>query len=216
MSQIPTYLGFVLQKSSDLYTFANTTKQANIINLTTHGAPAAGRQDTNALDNQGIVRNTCASASIVGLRLGVQSSVGSYEFSGEYPFLKGRSELFADTLKNSYLDYCGGSEVVWDRHSCIVFISCSDFARGIGTDGSSFPITVDASVQFENHRQMIDGTGAGSLRAKGPAVLQDVIAGCPVMLALFPRQSLTITAATARLSAQNMSHSSAVEILSRK
>lgn len=217
MSQIPTYLGFVLQKSTDCYTLANTTKESDIIDFSTQGAPAADLQNTQTLLQQGIARNTVASCAIVGLRLQIQSSVGSYEFSSDgHPYLKGRSELFADTLKNSYLEYCDGSEFIWDRHSGIVFLQSCDYARGLSSEGCSFPITIDATVRFENHRQFCDGTGYSTLSATGPAVLQDCIQGRPVMLACYMRQSLAISPSSALVSSQNISHSSGIELLSRQ
>ena len=213
MSQIPS---FVLQKTTDLYTLATGTVEAVDYDMTASAQVANNTQQTAGLNNQALYRNTAASAAIVGLKLQIQSSVGSYEFSPEYPHLKGRSELFADTIKNSYLEYCDGCEYNWDRHSGIVFLQSSDFARGLSSEGASFPITIDATCRFENHRQYCDGTGYASLQSLGPAVLRDVIAGRPLMLALYSRQSLAISPSAALVSSQNISHASAIEILSRQ
>ena len=221
MSQIPTYLGFVLQKSSDMYSldmsFNAEGKLSSNAVLGARGAVTENTKITSALKHQAIYRNTSASAAIVGLKLQIQSSVGSYEFSSDgYPYLKGRSELFADTIKNAYLGYCDGCEFNWDKHSGIVFLQSCDYARGLSSEGASFPVTIDAKVRFENHRQFCDGTGYASAKSRAPAILQDVIAGKPVMLACYMRQSLSIAPSSALVSSQNISHSSAVEILSRQ
>ena len=216
MSQIPTALAFVLQKSTDAYTLDTAAKVGNAVGYTAQGAVGPDLQDTCGLKNQFIARNTAASASIVGLDLMIQSSVGSYVYSEtEAQFLKGRSELFADTLKNSYLDYMGGCEFKWDKHNCIVYLESSDFARGLGSEGSSMPVVFNAKIRYENHREFIDGTGAACDGGRGCGVVRDAIFGTPLMLAIYSRMSVALSPSAGLISSQNISHSSALQLLSQ-
>ena len=216
MSQIPTALAFVLQKSTDAFTLANGARVGNDEGYATQGPVAADVQTTCGFKNQFIARNTASSASIVGLDLMVQSSVGSYVYSeSEKQFLKGRSELFADTIKNSYLDYMGGCEFKWDKHNCIVYLESSDYARGLGSEGSSMPVVFNAKVRFENHREFIDGTGAACDGGRGCGVVRDAIFGTPLMLAIYSRMSIALSPSAGLVSSQNISHSSALQLLSQ-
>jgi hypothetical protein len=146
----------------------------------------------------------------------IQSSVGSYIFSGGYPYLKSRSELFRDTMKNGTLEYMDGCEFKWEKHNPLLFLSISDFARGIGSDGASMPISVNCKVRFENHREFVDGTGATADGSGGPCVLRDnFMFGTPLLLAWFPRMSLALSPSASLVSSQNVSHSSALQLLSQ-
>jgi len=215
MSQIPTYLAFVYQKSTDAYALDVTTKQASTFVMNAVGAPAADQQQCVALRNQAIARNTTASAAPVALDLMIQSSVGSYVYSSDgHPYLKGRSELFRDTMKNSYLDYCDGCEFKWSRHNGVIFLSSADYARGLGTEGSSMPVVFNAKCRFENRREFVDGSGASCDVAGGTGVLRDgFMFGKPLLLAWFPRMSLAISPSAGLVSSQNISHASALQLL---
>ena len=215
MSQIPTYIAVLLQKSTDAYTHDNFNRQGTGEGYTAQAAIAADRTDTSAFENQFLARNTASSASVVALDLMIQSSVGSYTYSNEAQYLKGRSELFKDTLKNSYLDYMQGCEFNWDKHNAVVFLESSSFARGLGSEGSSMPVVFQVKARFENHREFIDGTGAASSRARGPAVVKDALYGTPLLLAFFPRMSLALSPSAGLVSSQNISHASALQLLSQ-
>ena len=214
-SQIPTYLAFLFQKSTDAYDLAVTTRGINEANAA--AVIAGDRADSALLQNQAVARNTTSSAAPVGLDLMIQSSVGSYRYSSDqWPYMRGRSELFKDTLKNSYLDYCNGCEFNWERHNGVIFLASSDFARGLGSEGSSMPVVFNAKVRFENRREFIDGTGAASDRAGGTPVLRDsFMIGKPLLLAWFPRMSLAISPSAGLVSSQNISHASALQLLSQ-
>ena len=145
----------------------------------------------------------------------IQSSVGSYVYSSDgHPYLKGRSELFRDTMKNSYLDYCDGCEFKWSRHNGVIFLSSADYARGLGTEGSSMPVVFNAKCRFENRREFIDGSGASCDVSGGTGVLRDgFMFGKPLLLAWFPRMSLAISPSAGLVSSQNISHASALQLL---
>ena len=162
-----------------------------------------------------MARNTASSAAIVALDLMIQSSIGSYSYSSEAQYLKDRSELFADTIKNSYLDYMDGCEFKWSRHNCCVFLESSSFARGLGSEGSSLPVVFNAKCRFVNRREFIDGTGCASDGARGPGVVRDVIIGKPLFLAFFNRMSISLSPSAALVSSQNVSHASALQLLSQ-
>jgi hypothetical protein len=218
MSQIPSYLAFVSAKPNEALTLAVKGKGATTHTFGAQGIPTANLPDSVAVANQGVSRNTNGALSPVRLDLMIQSSLGSYQYSGAWPFLKQRSELWKDTLKNATLDYCNGCEDVWQRNSGIIFLSSSDFARGIGSEGSSMPVVFNAKVRFENRREFIDGTGASSEGGGGCAALQDTLCGFkpkPLMLAWYPRMSLAVSPSSALVSSQNISHASALSLLSQ-
>ena len=215
MSQIPSYVAFLLPKSTDAYTLANSDHLGNAVDYTAAGAITRSTAKTSGLKNQFIARNTASCAAVVALDLMIQSSIGSYVYSSEDQYLKDRSELFADTIKNSYLDYMEGCEFRWSRHNCCVFLESSSFARGLGSEGSSLPVVFNAKCRFENRREFIDGTGAAAEGARGPGVVRDVIIGKPLFLAFFNRMSIALSPSAALVSSQNVSHASALQLLSQ-
>jgi hypothetical protein len=218
MSQIPSYLAFVAQKPTDALTLAVKGKGAATHLYAAHAVPTADLPDSVAVANQAVSRNTNGCLAPISLDLMIQSSLGSYQYSGSWPYLKQRSELFRDTLKCATLDYCGGCEDIWTRNNGIIFLSSSDFARGIGSEGSSMPVVFNAKVRFENRREFIDGTGASSDSGGGIAALQDTLCGFkpkPIMLAFYPRMSLAVSPSSALVSSQNISHASALSLLSQ-
>ena len=180
------------------------------------GVPAGNSTATVGLQNQAIARNTTASAAPIALDLMIQSSVGSYSYSDSWPHQKSRSQLFRDTMKNATLDYCSGCEFIWERHNGIIFLSSSDYARGLGSEGSSMPVVFNAKCRFENRRELICGTGASADQAGGSAVIRDsFMFGKPLLLAWFPRMSLAISPSAGLVSSQNISHASALQLLSQ-
>ena len=94
-------------------------------------------------------------------------------------------------------------------------IGVDQYARGLCTSGSAFPITLEAEVEFISARQFITGEGACAQQTVGEAVFQDVIQGTPVMCQIFPNSSLQVSSSAALLSSQNLSHSQAQDILAR-
>ena len=109
----------------------------------------------------------------------------------------------------------GGDVEKWHRHQCILLLGADSYLRGLTSSGTAYPITINAEVKFVSRRVYIDGTGAVAVQGIGPAVLQDKIAGVPVMLQIFPQQSFQISASSALLSSQNLSHAQAQQILSQ-
>ncbi len=217
MSQIPTYLAFLYQKSTDMYTLAGSHNAAQWDFTGAAGVPADAQSQGSGLGNQLIARNTTASACPVACDLMIQSSIGSYRYSSEgFPYLKGRSELFRDTLKNAYLDYCDGCEFKWSKHNGMIFLASQDYARGLGSEGSSMPVVFNAKVKFVNMRQFADGTGATYLAAnsRGSGVIQDIfMSGKPLLLAWFKRMSIELSPSSAGVKSQNISHASATQLL---
>ena len=171
--------------------------------------------DSRAIHAQYLMRNTSRNASIDKFSLEIQSAAGNYTFAnGDFPYLRSRSELYRDIRKHVNLDY--PDEGTWDKHEGAIILHVSDFARSLSSDGTSYPCSFSARVRFVNKAQHIFGRGAGgSCVGNGIYPLQDAIWGTPLMIGLFPRQSLTLSPSSGILSSQNISHSSAEEILSR-
>ena len=218
MSQIPSYLAFVAEKPKDALSLAVKGKGSADHLFAAQAEPTENQAQTVAVANQGVARNTSGSLSPVALDLMIQSSVGSYQYSGSWPYLKQRSELFKDTLKNATLDYCDGCEDIWQRNNGIIFLSSADFARCLGSEGSSMPVVFNAKIRMENRREFIDGTACSCDSGGGIAALQDTLCGFkpkPIMLAWYPRMSLAVSPSSALVSSQNISHASALQLLSQ-
>ena len=230
-AQIPQYLFVVLEKSSDM--FCNSTRfvtAAQIIN-TVGGGPAIDNLPSFAVGDVGadmttgsgnasrkcqlLARNSDGNAAITQFHLEIMSVQGSYIYSSEdWPFLKTRGDLYRDVQK-----YCIDSyddQDTWFKHNCIVLLGAAEFAKGISSPGAAFPCTFTVKARFENWRQFVDGHGCSYLIGNGLGAAQDIIEGRPVLGMIYPQQSLQVSASSALLSSQNISHSSAMELLSRQ
>jgi hypothetical protein len=93
----------------------------------------------------------------------------------------------------------------------------SEFAKGISSSGTAFPCSFNIRCRFENFRQFTDGYGCAGFgqRSCGLGSAQDVIMGRPVFGMIYPQQALQLNSSSGLLSSQNISHSSAVEMLMR-
>ena len=159
-------------------------------------------------------RNSDSNAAITRFSLEIMSTQGSYIYSSEeWPFLKNRGDLYRDVQK-----YCidsGDDLGTWFKHNCIVLLGASEFARGISTPGCAFPVTFTMKARFENHRNYVDGHACAFNFGCGLGTCRDIISGNPIMGFIYPQQSLQVSASSALLSSQNISHSSGMELLSR-
>ena len=217
-AQLPQFCFCVLEK--DLSTTCHSSlSDTNLINQSVGnqyigGAPAGNRFDS-AQAIQYAVRNSDGNAAITQFSLEIMSVQGSYVYSARrWPWLKTRSDLYRDVAK-----YCVDSfddMDTWFKHNCIVLLGVAEFAKGISTSGCSFPCTFKVKARFENFRNYVDGYACTSLTGNTLAACQDLIYGKPIFGMIFPQQSLQINASSALLSSQNISHSSAIELLSRR
>jgi hypothetical protein len=221
-AQLPQFLFVVLEKSMDMTCHSNLhdRKWNNAqlpIAMDHFPAHGDGEQLLDASRrNQYLARNSDGNAAITRFSLEIMSTQGSYIYSSEnWPFIKNRSDLYRDTQK-----YCIDSfddMDTWFKHNCIVLIGVSEFAKGISSSGTSFPCSFNVRARFENFRQFVDGFGccSGAIQAGGLGAAQDVIMGRPVLGFIYPQQALQLNASSGLLSSQNISHSSAVEMLMR-
>jgi hypothetical protein len=168
-----------------------------------------------------LARNTDSSCSIQDFSLEIQSSVGSYTYAGDAaPFLRTRQQLFRDHLRYCCPSYLDGDIQKWRKHCGILLLGADSFIRGLCSDGSQYPLNIQAKVRFANERQYLDGTAAAGntngASAKGIAIQQDIIVAKPIMLAIYPKSALNVSPSSAILSSQNLSHATAVDIIARK
>jgi hypothetical protein len=237
-AQCPSYLCFLLQKSSKQYVLGSAANAADdavgrqVVNMlgadvggtltlvggagnAPAGATIAGAQ------TYFLSRNTDASASIQQFALEIQSSVGSYVYSGEAaPYLRTKAELFRDHQRYCVPGYLEGDINKWSTHACCLLLGADSFIRGLTTDGVAYPLNINASVKFACQRQYIDGTAACGYNAGasvgGVAIQQDIIHGKPVMLQIYSKSRMTVSPSSALLSSQNMSHASGIDLIARK
>ena len=222
VSQAPQYIAFVLQKSSDMYCLGGVDlddafgRPINSWNYTA-GVPAADQGRTQGLQNYFISRNTDASASIQQFEITISSSVGSYRYAGtSFPRLRSRKELFKDVQRYCVSDYCNSDFDVWRKHNGIIYLGSDAILRGLCSPGSAFPLVINAQVQFGSEREFCDGHAACSQsETYGFAVQRDPCFGRPVMVCQYGQNSLSLSPSSGILSSQNMSHSSAMSLLSR-
>lgn len=218
------YLLFCLQKSSKQYCGVGgladnkdaITRPVVDWNYTRGNASGLGATSgiKAGLMNYFLSRNTMASCAIKTFELEVMSSLGAYTIAGDTaPFLRTRSELYRDHIRYAPEKYC--DQQTWYKHKCCMMVGVDQYARGLATNGSAFPISYKATVVFECARQFITGEGACSIGARGPSVQRDMIHGEPVMVQVFSNSSLQISPSASLLSSQNLSHSQSQEILAR-
>ena len=217
-AQIPSFIFCVLEKSMDL-TSHGTLLAKEVSNFETLALAApANALNVNAgiaaTKNQYAARNSDSNAAITRFSLEIMSVQGSYIYSSQsWPFRKNRGDLYRDVQK--YMIDSGDDEGVWFKNNCIVLLGASEFAKGISSPGCAFPVTFTVKARFENHRNYVDGHACGFDYGAGLGSCRDIISGRPVLGFIYPQQSLQVSASSALLSSQNISHASAMELLSR-
>ena len=217
-AQLPQFLFVVLEKDLSMTCHGSLRNKSlmNIENGASHQIQNQAATRTNAARAiQYMARNTDANASITRFSLEIMSVQGSYVYSArQWPYLKSRSDLYRDVSKYCVDTY--DDQDTWFKHNSIILLGVSEFAKGISTSGCSFPCTFKVQARFENWRSYIDGYACTAEFGANLAACQDIIYGNPVLGFLFPQQSLQINASSALLSSQNISHASAIELLSRR
>ena len=217
-AQIPSMIFCVLEKSMDLTSHGTLIgKEVADFEALTLGAPLQALNTSAGIaakKNQYAARNSDSNAAITRFSLEIMSVQGSYIYSSEsWPFRKNRGDLYRDVQK--YMIDSGDDEGVWFKHNCIVLLGASEFAKGISSPGAAFPVTFTVKARFENHRNYVDGHACGFDFGSGLGSCRDIISGRPVLGFIYPQQSLQVSASSALLSSQNISHASAMELLSR-
>jgi hypothetical protein len=222
-AQIPQYLFFCLQKTSKLLSLGmdsgtgDTGLHVSDWSFARGAPPGVDRGDAAGLTNYFYSRQQDANASIVDFSLSIQSSVGAFVMSSQkYPFIRKKLDLWKYHLKNCVDGYCDSSVQQWSKHKSCLLIHASDFLRGLSTVNCAFPVQFDAEIVFQNRREFIDGNAAACIGKEGPAVMQDCIAGDPTMCMIFTGGSMTIAPSSAVTAQANLSHASALDILSRQ
>jgi hypothetical protein len=218
-AQVPQYLFFCLQKSSKMLSLAANagTRRIDTWGYQSGAAPGAADGRSAGLKQYFYARNQDANASIVDFRLQIQSAVGSFTLSSEkYPYIRKKLDLWRFHLKNCVDGYCDSSVEKWAKNTSCLLLHASDYLRGLTTVSCSFPVQFDAECKFMCRRQFIDGNAASALEAVGPAVLCDMIVGEPTMAMIFTGGSMTIAPSSAVTATANLSHASALDILSRQ
>jgi hypothetical protein len=218
-AMIPSYLFIVLQKSSKMFTqdgyFASRISDWSGTVGALTGAHVVRAEA--GLENYLYSRNQDANAQISDIELFIQSSIGAYTYSAEgYPYTRRARELWTDHCKNVCDGYCANDMVQWQKNNCCLLLRASDYARGLGSPNSAMPVQITCKVRFQNTREQIDGHAAVSQSKQGIAVLRDFIAGTPCMAQIFDSNSLTIASSSAVQSSASLSHSTALDILSRQ
>jgi hypothetical protein len=218
-AQIPEYLFVCCQKRLDL-----TNHEALLDHAWRDPRAPAQHQPygdaahcsvASAQTSQYLARNSDGNLAISRFQLEIMSVQGSYIYSSEdYPYVKTKQDLYRDCAK--YMVPDGDDYDTWLKHNCIILLGVQEYAKGISSSGTAFPCTFTVNAEFENRRQFVDGYGCKSLSGKGLGAAMDVIGGRPVLGMIYPQQRLEVTASSALLTSQNISHASASEILARK
>ena len=111
--------------------------------------------------------------------------------------------------------FCNGSFAEYSKHHGMLLLSSDLWLRGIATPNSSFPLTFYVKARFESRCEYVDGHSAVAINSRFPAVQQDLIAGTPCLAMIFTGGSLQISPSSALLTSANISHSAALDVLSR-
>ena len=217
-AQLPSALFVVLEKSMDCVSQGTLLgKEVENFETLALGAPLQAlntQAGIAAKKNQYAARNSDSNAAITRFSLEIMSVQGSYVYSSEaWPYLKSRGDLYRDVQK--YMIDSGDDQGVWFQNNCIIYLGASEWAKGISSPGCAFPATFNVKARFENHRNYVDGHACAFDKGCGLGSCRDIISGRPVLGMLYPQQSLQVSASSALLSSQNISHASAMELLSR-
>ena len=217
-AQLPSYIFVVLEKRMDLVS-QGTLIAKEVDNFETLALAAPTQLlDTSAniaaKKNQYAARNSDSNAAITRFSLEIMSVQGSYIYSSDaWPYRKTRGDLYRDCQK--YMIDSSDDESTWFKHNCIVLLGASEYCKGLSTPGAAFPCTFTVKARFENHRNYVDGFACGFDFGVGLGSCRDIISGRPVLGFIYNQQSLQISASSALLSSQNISHASGMELLSR-
>ena len=235
-AQPPSYLVCLLQKSTDLLNNHSDKAAAADVNIPSTWSAAADAViaavaegatiDRGSIDGQNFSRNQQKCASIQRFTLEVQASVGSYKYSSDKaPYLRDQSRLWEDVCKYTEKDYCNRDIQEWRKHSCAIILGADSWLRGISTIGTAYPLQITCSAEFVNKSEFFDGCVRASVGlahaggAKGAAPqssLRDFIAGKPLLLCIYDKARLSVSPSAAILSSQNLSHSTAMDLISRR
>ena len=168
---------------------------------------------------RGVIQNQDANLSIIRFKLLVQSSVGTFEMSSDaFPYLIDQMQLFDAHKRNccaSYLKEAGMD--AWSRKACCLKLATSDYLHSLGTSfGTAFPITISATIEFQNRSTLVTGLKYSDVRSPGAITFTEPIAAKACMVGIFDRQVLQIASSSAVLSAQNYSAATTSGLLSRR
>ena len=227
-AQPPSYLFFCAQKMFDQMSYLNPSGVVNVTNLAanlTHGPALGNNVNTNntALgvrsQYRSVIQNQDANLSIIRLKLIVQSSVGTFETSSDkFPYLVDQLQLFEIHKRNCCQDYLKEAGMdAWNRKACCLKLATSDYLHGLGTSyGTAFPITISATVYFQNRSTLLTGLKYSDPRGAGPITFAEPIAAKAVMVGIFDKQVLQVASASAVLSAQNFTAATTSSLISRR
>ena len=96
-----------------------------------------------------VAQNQDSNLAIIKLTLMVQSSVGTFEVSGDkYPFLRDQQNIWDQHKRNCNAEYfADGGFGDWQKRQCCVLLSVSQYLHGLGSSaGVAFPIQISATV----------------------------------------------------------------------
>jgi hypothetical protein len=213
LPQLPTWLVFTMEKQKKLFNQGSMHSQS-VSNYDTYAnaLPAAQLFSTRAVCAQYLIRNSSRNASIQKFSLEIQAQAGSYKYSGTYPFLKERAELYRDVSKHCNRDF--PKEADWEKYESCIILSVSDYANNLASDGAMFPVVINAEITFVNKAQAFFGQMGAEAAAHGVTPLIDAIMGKPVMLAIQPRLAVTIAPGSCTVTQQNIPVATADYLLS--
>ena len=235
-AQPPTYLFICAQKSSECYShqtplvglkeadlsaavpdLTEARARANILDLPT--VTQDKQVAATKLAGRYLAQNQDSNLAIVKFSLMVQSSVGTFEVSGDkYPFLQDQQNIWDQHKRNCNAEYfADGGFNDWQKRGCCILLSVSQYLHGLGSSaGVSFPVQISINVFFENKCAFISGLYANDPSVKGTIVWKDYIRARPVVCGLFDKQVLQIASSSAVLSALNMSQNNLTATLSSR
>jgi hypothetical protein len=228
-SQPPSSLLFVAQKSMECLQFKSPDSRVVVDALGLNQATIAVTviPDTNIAlaapqiksQYRNVIQNQDSNLAIIRFKLLVQSSVASWEMSSDsFPYLLDAQQMFDVQKKNCHTDYFKSAGIdEWQRRACCLKLSCADYLQGLGASfGTAFPITLSCSIVFQNRSAFVTGLKYSDVRSPGPILFQEPIHARAVMVGIFDRQIAQISSASAVLSAQNFTSTTAQAVLSRR
>ena len=229
-SQPPSAILFVAQKSMECTQFVSPNSVVDVDTVgVNHAACAIDVVDNVAADAlfskkiksqyRGVIQNQDSNLAIIRFKMLIQSSVASWEMtSDDFPYLLDAQQMWDTHKKNCHTDYFKSAGIdEWQRRAMCLKLTTSDFLQGLGASfGTAFPITITADLVFQNRSAFVTGLKYSDVRSPGPILFQEPIHARACMVGIFDRQIAQLSSASAVLSAQNFTATTAQAVLSRR
>ena len=173
----------------------------------------------NAIVGEHTVVNRDACASILSVRLTVNTSEQVIQRSDDAARVLDQDRLWRSTIRNAVEGYFGGDFNSWANRQCCVMISSDEFSQLGISPGVIAPLTLKIDIEMQNRAVYYDSIcegfqGAGNANdAIRPRKCIDKLRVVPYIIAFYSRGVVSISPASAVTSVQSLAQHTASNTL---